>query len=69
MTIDCSIEKKRCKKENWTNLISIWKNALICRNREITQKTKARLYETLIQLSFLYRSECWTVRNYGDYKW
>ena len=38
----------------------------IWRSRELTQKTKIKIYETMIQPIFLYGSECWTMRKQDE---
>ena len=38
----------------------------IWRSRELTKKTKIKIYETMIQPIFLYGSECWTMRKQDE---
>src|SRR6218665_964957 len=52
----------RHTKKNWTQIRSIQNDDQDMQSKELTKKTKIKIYETMIQPNFL----CWTIRKQDE---
>src|SRR6218665_1459035 len=66
-----AIKRRRQQQNNKEELDAGHKHAFrmmtrIWKSKELTKKTKIKIYETMIQPIFLYGSECWTMRKLDE---